>query len=117
MKVALLGTILALTLATASYAQATAPTPVTKAPAQAQVEDENAPQLTIDEKLALVKLDLQKQAALDEARKALTKKVAPIQADEDALKLVIEQKYPGYTLVADQSGYKLVKKAEKADKK
>lgn len=74
--------------------------------------DPNAPQLTLDEKIALVADDVRRSDVLEKAQKEFIAAIKPINDHQDATKKVIEDEHPGWTVESTQQGWQLVKKQE-----
>ena len=75
--------------------------------------DPNAPQLTLEEKIALTTDEVKKADILEKYQKQFLAELKPIQDHEDAAKAEIEKAHPGWTLENGQNGWRMVaKKAE-----
>jgi hypothetical protein len=92
-----------------AYAQQTPP--AQPAPTAA---DQDEPNLTLEEKIALVTDDVKRADAFDNARKAFNKAAKPIDEHQAATRKVIEAEHPGWTLENGQQGWHFIKKVEPA---
>ena len=93
-----------------AQSQTAAPAP----PAAAPTADQDAPVLTLEEKITLVTDDVKRADAFEKAQNYFKTAVKPIDEHQTATKKVIEDEHPGWTLENGADGWHFVKKVEPA---